>query len=213
MTATGHRRVGHWVLVVLMTGAPAGSAAAQQLSFTPQIGFYIPTEKLADLATGGDVSELEAGPSFGGRLGLWFGSRVGIEAAGSYVPTTFKLDQGTQQMVSEDAKLFIGSGQLVVFLLPRTGLLSLWLSGGVGVVSRGGVAFTASAHKTDVAGTVGAGAGLNLGPIALNVGADFLGYSAAYASSTQTIAEVRQRDVHLKLGFGIPFGGAGPSTK
>src|SRR5262245_42464630 len=90
--------------------AAARPALAQRLSLSPQIGFYIPTENLYELASGSSVNQLEAGPSFGARLGVWFGNRLGIEASGAYVPTTFKLSQGSQEIASEDAKLFNGSG-------------------------------------------------------------------------------------------------------
>lgn len=194
------------ILSAALITTATGSLPGQRLSLTPQIGFYVPTEKLAKLASGGSTSEIEAGPSFGARLGLWFGSRVGLETSGSYVPTTFKLAGGTSELVSERARLFVGSSQLVVFLLPRTGLLTLWVGGGVGVVSRGGVAFTGAADRTDVGGTLGGGAGINLGSLALNLSADVLGYSAGHSSGLPETT-IRQRDVHLKLGFGIPVGG------
>jgi hypothetical protein len=202
-----------WLVALgLALASLAAPATAQRVSLTPQIGFYIPTEKLAELAAGTGSSEIEAGPSFGGRLGLWFGSRLGVEASGSYVPTTFRFAQGAESVTSQDAKLFVGSGQAILFLLPRTGLLSVYLSGGVGLVSRGGVAFTGATDKTDVAGAVGAGAGLNLGGIALSLGVDLLGYSTAAQAPTSTAPDLRQRDVHLKFGLGMPFGGAGRHT-
>lgn len=186
-------------------------APAQRLSFAPQVGFYIPTQKLSELATTGDVSELEAGPSFGARLGLRFGSRLGIAATGAFIPTTFSLG-GDNTVTKNDAKLFMGSGQLVFFLLPPRSLLSLFLSGGVGVVSRGGAAFTNGSKKTDVSGVFGAGAGINLGLFAVTVGADLFAYSAEPEGSTQTSGKLNQRDIHLKLGLGIPFGGGERST-
>ncbi|MEK6688616.1 MAG: hypothetical protein AABZ01_09190, partial [Gemmatimonadota bacterium] len=54
-------------LVLLATASPV---AGQKLSLAPQIGFYIPTELLSQAATGGTITELEGGPSFGGQLGL-----------------------------------------------------------------------------------------------------------------------------------------------
>lgn len=190
----------------LLAGAvhPLG---AQGLSFAPQIGFYIPTQNLFELA-GGEAYKLEAGPSFGARLGYWFGDRFGIEAAGAYIPTTFALSSGGSTVTTEDAKLFNGSGQAVFYVLPRTSPLSLYLSGGVGVVSRGGVAFTDAAETTDVTGVIGAGAGISLGGLALTLGADLFAYNAAYAGSSQTSESFQQRDIQLKLGLGIPFGGS-----
>ncbi len=189
----------------------AGPLAAQRVRFSPQIGFYIPTENLYQLATGtqSDDYQLEAGPSFGARLGFWFGRRLGIDIAGSYVPTTFKLGNGTT--TKQDAKLFIGSGQLVLFLIPPSSPLSLFLTGGVASISRGGVAFTNEATTTNIGGVLGVGAGIHLGPIALTAGADLVTYKADYQGSQAVSQELRQKDINLKLGFGIPFGGGGPA--
>ena len=90
-------------LVLLATARPI---AGQKSSLAPQIGVYIPTELLSQAATGGTITELEGGPSFGGQLGLWFGSRLRITATGSYVPTTFKVTQGNQSVTSEDPSSF-----------------------------------------------------------------------------------------------------------
>ena len=94
----------------------------------------------------------------------------------------------------------------MVFLLPITSPLTVFVNGGLGVVSRGGLAFTNAAKKTFMTGVVGAGAGLRLGGIGLSVGADLYTYNAAYIGSTQTTSALKQKDVHLKFGFGIPFG-------
>lgn len=195
------------IVVVALTLAATATLEAQQLSLTPQLGFYIPTEKLVELAGGGGTGELEAGPSLGLRLGLWFGSRIGLEATGSYVPTTFRLAQGSQQLQSEQARLFVATGQFVVFLVPRTSPLSVWLDAGVGVVSRGGVAFSGESDRTDIAGTAGAGIAISLGGMAVSAAADVLGYTASYTGSSQTEAKLEQRDIHLKVGLGIPVGG------
>ena len=195
-------------VAALVTLAPA--ASAQRLSLSPQIGFYIPTEHLYQLSTtgtSGDDFKLEAGPSFGARLGLWFGSRFGIEASGSYVPTTFQFTSTTgSNPIKQDAKLFVGTGQAVLYLLPRTSFFSVFLNGGVGVVSRGGVAFTGAAKSSDVGGVVGAGASLRLGGIMLTAGADLLGYKATYQGAQSTSQELTQKDISIKLGLGFPFG-------
>ena len=182
-----------------------GPAAAQHFSFAPEIGFYIPTQKLSKLVQGGDFSQIEAGPSFGARLGLLFGSRVGLEVSGAYIPTTYSLSSNNT-ITKNDAKLFNGSGQLVFFLLPARSFLSLYLNGGVGVMSRGGVAFTSAATKTNVTPVFGGGAGIHLGPIAVTAGADVFAYKAGFDGSSQASEKVNQRDIHLKLGFGMPFG-------
>lgn len=197
------------VILALVALVGLDAAQAQRVRFAPQIGIYVPTERLYQLAsgqTGSQDFQLEAGPSFGARLGFWFGRRFGVELGGNYVPTTFQLSGGAT--TKQDAKLFTGTGQAVFFLLPPTGILSLFVSGGVAAVSRGGVAFTNADKTTNFGGVVGAGAGINLGGLALTVGADLLAYKADYRGTQPVSAQLSQKDVNLKVGFGIPFGGA-----
>jgi len=194
--------------LVLIFGLHAAPAAAQRFSLAPELGVYIPTEKLVD-ATDGTVGELEAGLSLGARLGLRFGDRVGLSVSGAYVPTTFTLSPTGGSPEQHDARLFNGTGQLMVFLLPRRSLFSVFLNGGVGVVSRGGVAFTNAAETTNVTGVVGAGATLRLGGMALSAGAELFSYTAEYDPDGLVSSELSQRDVQIRLGVGIPFGGGG----
>lgn len=202
----------HRASTCLLALALAGSSLvappldAQRLTLSPQLGFYIPTEDLYTLSTGGDAYKIEAGLSFGAALGLWFGERAGLSVGGSYVPTTFKLNE-TGTVNSEDAKLFTGTAQAVLFLLPRTAPLSVFLRGGMGVVSRGGVAFTDDADTSDLAGVFGAGAAIRLGGISLTLGADLYSYTATFEGTGQTSSDFSQRDIQLKLGLGFPVGG------
>jgi hypothetical protein len=194
-------------LLLAAAGLPV-ETAAQRLSLAPEIGFYIPTEKLVDTANG-TVGELEAGPSFGLRLGLLLGRHVALTVGGSYVPTTFAFQPGGGTPVSRDARLFNGAGQLVVFLVPPSSPLSVFLNGGVGVVSRGGVAFTDDSETSDVTGVVGGGIAISLGGMGVMAGADLFTYNAQYAGSTQTASELRQLDIQLRLGLNVLGGGWG----
>ena len=185
--------------------------SAQQVRLAPQLGIYVPTERLYQLASGtgsDDDFRLEAGPAIGARLGIWFGRCFGVEVGGNYVPTTFSFG-GPGGTTKQDAKLFTGTGQAVVFLLPPTSILSVFASGGLAVVSRGGVAFTNEATTTNVGGVVGVGVSLRLGGLGLTVGADLLGYQADYRGSQAVSQAVSQRDLNVKVGFGVPFGGGG----
>lgn len=198
------------ILLALVVALPV--QAQTRLSFAPQIGFYIPTEKLQSIATGNGsgLDSLEAGISFGARLGATFGKHLGVLFSGNYVPTTYQLGAGSS-LQKRDAKLFTGAGQLMVFLLPITSPFTVFLSGGLGVISRGGVAFTGAAKTSYVSGVFGAGAGLRLGGIGLSVGADLYSYNADYLGTTPTATKLKQKDIHLKFGFGVPFG-AGQKT-
>ena len=189
---------------LLLLLAVAGSRAdAQRFSLAPEIGFYIPTEKLLDAANG-TVGELEAGPSFGLRLALGLGNRLSVSVGGSYVPTTFAFRPGgggTPE--SRDARLFNGAAQLVAFLLPPTSMLSVFVNGGAGVVSRGGVAFTDDADRTDVTGVLGGGATLRLGGMSVTAAADVYSYTAEYTGTTAVSSELKQLDIQLRLGLGL----------
>jgi hypothetical protein len=191
-------------IAVLLALSSTVQASAQRLSLRPQIGFYIPTENLLEVSQTGEVGKLEAGPSFGGALGIRFGSRFGIEANGAYVPTTFKRGTGGT-LEEQDAKLFLGSALAVLHVLPPSSPLILFVDGGVGVISHGGVAFTAAADKTNLSGVFGAGAGIRLGGLQLIVGADLYRYTATFEGSSQTEGSLTQLDFALKLGLG--FGG------
>jgi len=183
------------------------AALAQRFFIAPEIGFYIPTEKLVEIANGA-VGELEAGPSFGLRLGVGLGRRVAVSLGGAYVPTTFAVQPNGGAVTERDARLFTGAGQVVVFLIPPTSPLSLFLNGGVGVVSRGGVAFTDDADATNVSGVFGGGASIRLGGLTLTAGADAYSYSAKFEGTSAVESEITQLDINLKMGLGLPFGGA-----
>src|SRR5262245_57841939 len=153
-------------LLILLTILPA-RLYAQRLSLSPEIGFYVPTEKLSKLTAGSDFSEMEAGFAFGGRVGMWFSKRLGLEVSGAYVPSTYKLSEGST-ITKQDAKLFLGSGQVVLFLLPRTSFFTVFLNGGVGVISHRGAAYTDASDKNDWSGVFGGGAAIQLGGLALS---------------------------------------------
>jgi hypothetical protein len=86
-------------------------------------------------------------------------------------------------------------------------MLSVFVNGGAGVVSRGGVAFTDNADRTDVTGVVGGGATLRLGGMSVTAAADVYSYTAEYTGTTAVSSELKQLDIQLRLGLGL-FGGA-----
>ncbi len=187
--------------------SPSGGkgSGGTHLSLRPQIGFYIPTENLVELTQDGDVGKLEAGPSFGAAIALRFGSHLGIEVSGAYVPTTFRMgSEGSLE--KQDAKLFLGNGLVVFDFLPPSFPLRLFVDGGVGVISHGGVAFTSQSKTNDVAGVGGAGVGLRLGGLQIVAGTDLFRYKASYAGGQQTASELTQTDFALKLGLGFGMG-------
>jgi hypothetical protein len=204
-----------WVAHVLAGGVLLGGAAqplfAQRVSIAPNIGVYIPTTELVKAASGQEFKQ-EVSITLGGRLGIFFSQRLGLEFTGDYAPSKLKISSaGTSK---EDANIFTGSGRVTFQVIPFTSPVAFLVTGGVGVVNRSGDFYQDVSHKTDVGGTVGASARFRLGKLLrlqLNAEdyiykpkADIPGFAASDQKKTQN-------DIHLTVGVGIPFLGLGQS--
>lgn len=194
-----------WVGALLLAASVAGSAHAQRISLAPDIGVYIPTSELVAAASG-DTFKQEIGLSLGGRVGLWFSNRLGVQVTGTYVPSDLRYSF-TGGETTEDANLWFGSGRVSVAVIPVTSPVYMVLSGGVSVVGRSGTAYDGVEDKSDVGGVAGATLGLNLGPISLFVNADDNVYKASFSGGT-AVESKTQHDVTLSFGLGVPLGGS-----
>src|SRR3954447_1342600 len=101
---------------VLLTGAVLALTVsrplmAQRLSFAPNIGVYIPTTELVKAASGQDFKQ-EISITFGGRMGIALGQRLGLEFTGNYAPGNLKITQSGFSDQSQDANIFTGSGRI-----------------------------------------------------------------------------------------------------
>lgn len=216
-TATRSMLVG-----LAFTATAAGSVAGQSgapatkkgLSITPYIGVTVPTADLVSYAQQGSatpqLTKLPITFTFGGRLGIGLGQRVGIEADVGYSPGSLELSEsGTS--VNQDVKTLTGSGRVTLYLIPRTSPLWIGVSGGVGAVrhtfSKGGAADLAGVEPgTNVGGVLGASAGIRLGRvIAFNVGVEDYLYSAKFDQNGQPLSEKKQHDLHITAGVRVPF--------
>lgn len=192
-----------WVGALLLAVSVAGSAHAQRISLAPDIGVYIPTSELVAAASG-DTFKQEIGLSLGGRVGLWFSNRLGVQVTGTYVPSDLRYSF-TGGETTEDANLWFGSGRVSVAVIPVTSPVYMVLSGGVSVVGRSGTAYDGVEDKSDVGGVAGATLGVNLGPISLFVNADDNVYKASFSGGT-AVESKTQHDVTLSFGLGVPLG-------
>jgi hypothetical protein len=179
---------------------------AQSFSLSPSIGLYIPTQEIIQqVAAGTTTAELrkqEVGLTLGGRMALWFGDRVGLEATGSYAPSRLRRTLAGAQTTT-DASLFTGTGRLTVNVLPPKFPLVLALSGGVGLVNRGGAAYANVSPKTDFAYSGGVSFGFRLGSLlSLVVSADNFIYKPKFALPGLP-APPSQHDINLGLGIGL----------
>jgi hypothetical protein len=157
------------VLVALL--APSSLPAQVRVAVSGFGGIYLST---ADLFDGVLPTELgsaalkfnqKTGFTVGGRLAVWPTSRIGIEAEGAYVGSdvegNFLVSVGgnlVPRSGTEDANLFLGSINVIYAVIqPPLEPLSIYVSGGVGLVSRGGDGFRVFDDTSDIAGVAGLG--------------------------------------------------------
>ncbi len=195
-------------VVALLVAVPSSLNA--QFSIAPEIGVYVPTTPLVTAALQGNPGQFaelkqEIALSIGGRMAIGFG-RFGIEVSGAYMPSSVILSAAGIDTTA-NANLVTGTGQLWVQVLPASSPLSLGLSGGLSVTSRGGDAFAGASNTTDLGGVLGVSLGLRLGPVIhLMVTAEDYIYNLDPALVGLPGAEFQtQHDIHLNFGIGIPL--------
>jgi hypothetical protein len=184
----------------------AAPLSAQRLSLSPTVGVYIPTTELLKAANG-EAFKQEVGLALGGRLGISFSPRFGIETSVSYVPSklNFTLDQ-TAAATKTDANLLLGTARATLHVIPFTKPVWLTLNAGASLIKRGGEAYKDATDKSDIGGVFGATVGLNLGGmLSFYVAADDYVYGTRIADPTATTKQT-QNDVQIAFGFGLPIG-------
>lgn len=160
------------VLAFALTATPSTLSGQEiQVAFSGFGGAAIPTADLVDVfvqQVGAFSLGHETGWTAGGRLGVWPSSRFGLEVEGAYVASDVEIvgvaPSGAAN-VSVDANLFLGSlSGVYAFLAPPLEAVALYVSGGVGFVSRNGAVFDALDDTFDVGGVVGLGLRYGVGP-------------------------------------------------
>ena len=209
-----------WMSRALVVGgmllvAQANRLTAQGISFTPNIGVYVPTTELVRAASGEEFKQ-EISLTLGGRLGISLGKRLGLEFTGAYAPSDLKVTATGFGDQSEDANVFTGSGRISLQLVPYTSPVAFVVTGGVGVINRSGAFYADVQNKTDIGGTLGASARFRLGSLLrLQVSAeDYIYKPRAEIPGFGPGDEKRtQNDIHLSIGVGIPLLGLGQMGK
>jgi Outer membrane protein beta-barrel domain len=211
-------RDNRWTARALLVGgvllvAGAQQLTAQKISIAPNIGVYIPTTELVKAASGQDFKQ-EISITFGGRMGIALGQRLGLEFTGNYAPGNLKVTQSGFSDQSQDANIFTGSGRISYQLVPFSSPVAFLVTGGVGVINRSGDFYAGAQNKTDIGGTVGASARFRLGSfLRLQVSAEDYVYKprADIPGFSPSDVKKTQNDVHLSFGVGIPLLGLGQS--
>ncbi len=159
------------VLALFLTTPPALSAQEIQVAISGFGGAAIPTADLVDVlipTVGAFNFGHETGWTAGGRLAVWPTSRLGVEVEGAYLASDVEVVgvlAGFAADTSISASLFAGSlNVMYAVLAPPLEAVALYLSGGIGLVSRSGDFFEDLDDSTDIAGVVGLGLRYGLGP-------------------------------------------------
>lgn len=160
------------VLTLLLALSPSTLTAQTTVGLSAFGGVYLPTSDLFDgvvpVDTFGPSSlkfKQKTGWTLGARIGVWPSSRIGIEAEVAYVSSDVEGDfivaSGGRLIPvsgSEPGSIFLGSLNLVYALIrPPLEPLAITVSGGVGIVSRGGDAWKNFEDTSDIAGVLGLG--------------------------------------------------------
>ncbi len=161
-----------FVLALLLAASPSALSAQDiQVAISGFGGAAIPTADLVDVLfpqVGAFSLGHKAGFTAGGRVAVWPTSRFGIEAEGAYVGSdveVFGAARDTVGLTTRGASFFVGSLNAVYAVLaPPLEPVALYLSGGVGLISRGGDFFTGFDDTSDIAGVVGIGLRYGVGP-------------------------------------------------
>jgi hypothetical protein len=208
----GNSRIARVVLVGgVLLAAGSHPLVAQKISIAPNIGVYVPTTELVKAASGQEFKQ-EISITLGGRMGLQFGKRLGLEFTGNYAPGNLKITQSGFGDQTQDANIFTGSGRITYQLLPSSSPIGFQVTGGVGVINRSGDFYADAQNKTDIGGTIGATARFSLGPLLrLSVSAEDYIYKpkAEIPGFGPSDQKLTQNDVHLSFGVGIPLLGLG----
>jgi len=162
---------------VTLIVAAAGCCTASPLDGQVRVGLsaflggYLPATNLFDSVRLGDVDQPiilnlghRPGIAGGGRLTLRL-SRLSAEAEAAYIASDLDIPSGVAGEVPADASIFLGSLSVLydIYRAPFSPM-TIFLSGGGGLVARRGAFFDPLDTTTDLAGVLGLGFRFGLTP-------------------------------------------------
>lgn len=147
-------------IILLLALAPASLEAQTKFSVSGLAGGFIPAGDLFDeVFTAGVLSfGHKASVGLGGRVAVWPSSKIGVESEFVWSPSKVEFASvapgtGLFEQGDFDANVIAASLNLVVNVFdPPLDPLSVFVSGGLGLVARSGDAFTGFEDDTDIAG-------------------------------------------------------------
>lgn len=187
--------------------------------FTPRLGVFVPTRDLivtSDPNTG-VVTAFKGETKFniGARIGVWFGPFLGLETVVDYNKSGVMPFAGGQQLSGPiGSHYFAASGRATARLRTRGGGVGLVLSGGAGLVDRGGdfiqgmtPPLTRLTGRTRFAPAGGVGLLIRLSrDVVARLDADAYTYTAEYGiPGAGSLGRRRQYDLFFTFGLSGPF--------
>ncbi len=207
------------VLTLSLVLTPMSLAAQSNIQFAVS-GFgcvYLPSADLFNEQSTEAVLSFGHATGFaaGGRIAIWPTDRIGIEAEGAYLGSDMELagvilDFGTID-TTFNANVFVGSVNVMyAFIKPPLEPLAIFVSGGVGFVSRGGDFFDedliTDLENSDIAGVVGLGIRYGVAR-SVNIRADIRDYISSYEDAALLGDSQLQNDLLITGSVELVFGG------
>lgn len=199
--------------VAALPGFPSVGAAQRQIEVVPFVGLYIPTANVIDQFDSACSCQVAAKQhtaiDVGGRVVAWVTDRLGLEGAFGFSPSGATATAPGYAPIDRSGRVITTSARLLAALGPRTRNRYFYVSGGIGLVVRGGDAWAGTSGRTRLAGAIGAGVRVELAPpLALRAELADVFYSTQFSTaSTPPTQSQFQHDLVLSLGLAVPVGG------
>jgi hypothetical protein len=183
-------------------------AAQVRFDFVPYAGLYIPTSKVFDqfLSECSCQVSIKHKTNFilGGRVTLWWPSRVGVEGTFGYSPSGVTLAASGFGSKDTSAHVITASAKILVRVSPPGAPTSFHVGGGLGLVGHGGDAYGTSG-MTRFGGILGAGVAFKAGSLlALRLDAEDHLYNAHFSSGGTSKSDYKfQNDLVLSVGLAV----------
>ncbi|UCF19927.1 MAG: outer membrane beta-barrel protein [Gemmatimonadota bacterium] len=207
------------ILALSLTLAISAPAAAQGRFGIGAFGgvFFATSDLIDQVAEGIGILDQKTGGGFGGRLGWWPLDRLGIEAEGGLAISKVRVRVPGEPEGSDNASVYFGSVNLLYAIVkPPLEPLSVYVSGGFGLVGRSGDAWSDDIINfqglTDPAGVVGFGIRYGIAR-GLNLSADIRDYISSFKLEVEGIDQSLlpdaklQNDLLITVGAEYTFGG------
>ena len=179
--------------------------------------FFATSDLIDEVAEGVGILDQKTGFSFGGRLGWWPLERLGVEAEGGLAISDVRVRVPGEPEGSDGANVYFGSVNLLYAIVkPPLEPLSVYISGGLGLIGRSGDAWSDDVINfqglTDVAGVIGFGIRYGIAR-GVNLSADIRDYISSFKLEVEGIDQELlpdaklQNDLFITAGLELTFGG------